>query len=145
MNSTAYPLDRFVQAQDLDYKQALAELSAGRKQTHWIWYVFPQLRELGRSQTARKFGINGRGEASAYMAHPVLGPRLVECVHAILAHSDRGAVEILGDIDAMKLRSCLTLFSEVAPNETTFSKALTAFYQGEPDRETLRLLGTDAT
>ena len=145
MNTAVNPLERFVQAQDRHYEQALAELSAGRKQTHWIWFVLPQLRELGRSQTAREFGINGRSEAAAYFAHPILGSRLVECVNAILAHSDRGAVEILGDIDAMKFRSCLTLFAAVAPNEPAFSNALAAFYQGKPDAETLHLLGTPAT
>jgi len=142
MNVPADPLDRFVVAQDRDYAKALAELSAGRKRTHWIWYVLPQLRELGRSHTAREYGIAGRSEAARYYAHPVLGPRLVECVNAILRHSDRSVVDILGEIDAMKFRSCLTLFAEVAPTEPVFAMALATFYEGSPDHETLRLLGT---
>ena len=145
MNTAFDPLERFVRAQDREYYQAFAELSSGWKQTHWIWYVLPQLRELGRSQVAREYGITGRSEAASYFAHPILGPRLVECVDAMLGHSDRSAVEILGDIDAMKFRSCLTLFAEVAPAEPAFSKALAAFYQGNADNETLRLLGTAAT
>ena len=137
-------LDRFVRAQEKDYAQALAELKAGRKRTHWIWYILPQLRDLGRSPMAREYGIEGRGEAAAYLAHPVLGPRLVACVHAILGHADRSAVEILGEVDAMKFRSCLTLFHAVAPGEACFANALQVFYDGKPDAETLRLLGPSA-
>ena len=140
MNSSIDPLDRFILAQDRDYATALAELRAGRKRTHWIWYVLPQLRELGRSAMAREYGIAGRDEAAAYAAHPVLGPRLVECVQALLAHPDRSAVDMLGEVDAMKFRSCLTLFAEVAPAEPCFRQALATFYQGQPDPETLRLL-----
>lgn len=140
MNPPCDALERFVRAQERDYARALAELSAGRKQTHWIWYVLPQLRELGRSPMAREFGIAGRSEAADYFAHPVLGARLVECVNAMLGHADRTAVEILGEIDAMKFRSCLTLFAEVAPTEPSFVAALDRFYQGKPDAETLRLL-----
>ncbi len=134
-------LKRFVRAQEHDYKTALAELYSGRKRTHWIWYVFPQLRELGRSEMAREYGIADRQEAAAYIAHPLLGARLVECVKAVLGHSGLGADEILGEVDAMKFRSCLTLFAEVAPTEPAFFAALEAFYQGRPDNETLRLLG----
>ena len=131
-------------AQERDYQQALAELSAGRKRSHWIWYVLPQLRELGRSRMAREYGIADRAEAAAYIAHPVLGPRLVACVNVILRHPDRSAVEILGDVDAMKFRSCLTLFAQVAPTSAPFAAALDAFYEGKPDQETLRLLGVPA-
>ncbi len=134
-------LDRFVEAQARDYAQALAELRAGRKRTHWIWYVLPQLRPLGLSAMAREYGIAGRQEAAGYFAHPVLGPRLVACVHAILGHPERTAVEMLGETDALKLRSCLTLFAEVAPHEPAFAQALATFYDGRPDEETLRLLG----
>ena len=144
MNAPADPLERFVRAQQRDYAQALAELSAGRKRTHWIWYVLPQLRELGQSQMAREYGIRGREEAAAYFAHPLLGPRLVECVNAILDHSDMSALEILGDIDAMKFRSCLTLFAQVVPDEPSFARALDTFYGGKPDEETLRLLGSSS-
>ena len=135
-------LERFVQAQESDYARALAELTAGRKTTHWIWYVLPQLRELGRSSMAREYGIAGRDEAAAYMAHPVLGARLVESVQAMLRHAGRPAVDILGQVDAMKFRSCLTLFAEVAPGEPCFLAALQAFYAGVADEETLRLLGS---
>jgi len=141
MNTAFDPLERFVQAQELDYAQALAELFEGRKRTHWIWYVLPQLRELGRSQMAREYGIADRNEAASYLSHPVLGPRLVACVNAILGHSDRSAIAILGEIDAMKFRSCLTLFAEASPTEPVFALALATFYQGQPDNETLRLLG----
>lgn len=133
-------LDRFVRAQEGAYAQALSELQAGLKQSHWVWYVLPQLRGLGHSPMAHEFGIDGRAEAAAYLGHPVLGPRLVECVHALLAHRHRSAVEILGQVDAMKFRSCLTLFSQVAAGEPCFDRALQAFYGGEPDTQTLRLL-----
>ena len=138
-------LDRFVRAQERDYAQALAELKAGRKRTHWIWYILPQLRDLGRSPMAREYGIEGRGEAAAYLAHPVLGPRLVACVLAILGHADRSAVAVLGEVDAMKFRSCVTLFAEVWPGERCFADALRVFYDGTPDPETLRLLAASRT
>jgi uncharacterized protein (DUF1810 family) len=140
MPTPAPRLDRFIQAQQRDYPQALAELQAGRKRSHWIWYVLPQLRELGRSQMAREFGIEGAQEAAEYLAHPVLGPRLIVCVQAIMGHPDRSAVEILGEVDAMKFRSCLTLFAQVAGPASCFAQALGQFYPQGPDRETLRLL-----
>lgn len=140
MNSSAPSIERFVRAQERDYAKALSELLAGRKRSHWIWYILPQLRELGRSQMAKEYGIAGRDEALAYANHPVLGPRLVECIEAMLAHSDRSAAEILGEVDAMKFRSCLTLFAEVCPNEPCFGEALHVFYNAAPDQETLRLL-----
>lgn len=138
------PLDRFVQAQVRDYAQALQELKDGRKSTHWIWYVLPQLRDLGRSQMAREYGIADRSEAVAYIAHPLLGARLVECVDALLAHAGRRPEDILGEVDALKFRSCLTLFAEVAPDQPCFRAALAVFYDGQPDGETLRLLGQRA-
>jgi uncharacterized protein (DUF1810 family) len=144
VNSTAESLERFVRAQERDYARALSELRAGKKRTHWIWYVLPQLRDLGRSQMAREYGIASREEAAAYMAHPVLGARLVECVRATLDHTDRSAIEILGDIDAMKFRSCLTLFAYAAPDEQAFRQALAVFYEGREDAETLRLLAAAA-
>jgi uncharacterized protein (DUF1810 family) len=144
VSSTTESLERFVRAQERDYASALSELRAGQKRTHWIWCVLPQLRELGRSQMAREYGIAGRDEAAAYAAHPVLGSRLVECVKAVLEHPARRATDILGNVDAMKFRSCLTLFAEVAPNEPSFRAALAAFYEGKPDTETLRLLAAAA-
>ncbi|WP_313082884.1 DUF1810 domain-containing protein [Pulveribacter sp.] len=134
-------LERFVQAQARDYAQALAELRAGHKRTHWIWYVLPQLRGLGRSSTAQFYGLADRAEARAYAAHPVLGPRLVQCVQALLAHPQRTAQQMLGEVDAMKLRSCLTLFAEVAPQQPEFAQALQVFFEGRPDPATLQLLG----
>ncbi|MCE4553289.1 DUF1810 domain-containing protein [Roseateles cellulosilyticus] len=134
-------LDRFVRAQAGVYEHALAELRAGQKHGHWIWFVLPQLRGLGRSATAREYGIDGRAEAQAYLAHPVLRPRLEACVQALLAHTDRSAVSMLGDVDAMKLRSCLTLFDAVSGTPgNLFRQALDAFYSGEPDSATIARL-----
>ncbi|WP_313313119.1 DUF1810 domain-containing protein [Pulveribacter sp.] len=134
-------LERFVQAQARDYAQALAELRAGHKRTHWIWYVLPQLRGLGRSSTAQFYGLADRAEARAYAAHPLLGPRLVQCVQALLAYPQRTAQQMLGEVDAMKLRSCLTLFAEVAPQHPEFAQALQVFFEGRHDPATLQLLG----
>ena len=144
MSAPADPLERFVRAQARDYAQALAELVAGEKRSHWIWYVLPQLRALGRSTMARDYGIADRAEAAAYLAHPVLGPRLRACVQALLPHAGRDPDDILGEVDAMKFRSCLTLFAAVAPDEPLFAQALAAFYDGQPDEATLRLLAADA-
>jgi uncharacterized protein (DUF1810 family) len=105
-----------------------------------MWFVFPQLRGLGRSSTAMFYGITSIAEARAYLAHPVLGPRLRECVQSLLDLSESNAAEILGEIDAMKLRSSMTLFQVAAPDETLFSRALERFYQGKPDAHTLELL-----
>jgi uncharacterized protein (DUF1810 family) len=138
-------LERFLIAQARDYEQALAELKAGQKRSHWIWYVLPQLRGLGRSDMARYYGIRDRSEAEAYIAHPVLGQRLVECVEAVLTHPDRSAVEIFGVVDAVKFRSCLTLFGEVAEDEDCFAEAMRVFYVDERDAETLRLLASEAS
>jgi len=146
MNHPADPpkdasLERFVQAQARDYAQALAELRAGHKRTHWIWYVLPQLRGLGRSSTAQFYGLADRTEARAYAAHPLLGPRLVQCVQALLGHPQRTAQQMLGEVDAMKLRSCLTLFAEVAPQQPEFAQALELLFESRPDPVTLQLLG----
>jgi uncharacterized protein (DUF1810 family) len=140
---TGDTLERFVQAQASEHAQALAELQAGRKQTHWIWYVLPQLRGLGRSPMAQRYGIAGRTEAEAYVAHPVLGPRLIACVRALLGHPERSAVEMLGVVDAMKFQSCLTLFATVAPHEPCFAEALATFYGGQRGAHTLRLLDAE--
>ena len=134
-------LDRFIHAQQGRYEPALAELRAGRKTGHWIWFVLPQLRGLGRSAMAHDYGIADRGEAAAYLAHPLLGMRLRDCVTAMLGHRGRSAASILGDVDAMKFRSCLTLFDAVsdAP-DNLFRQALDCFYGGQPDAATLALL-----
>ncbi|WP_193179752.1 DUF1810 domain-containing protein [Nisaea sediminum] len=136
-------LRKFVEAQERDYERALGELRAGRKTSHWIWYVLPQLRELGRSQRALHYGITGLEQARRYLADPVLGPRLRVCVEAVLAHGDKTANEILGSPDDMKFRSCLTLFEAAAEDvddRSLFDRALERFYEGERDRATLDVL-----
>ena len=134
-------LGRFIEAQAGSYATALAELRAGAKRTHWIWFVLPQLRGLGTSPMAERYGIASLAEARAYLAHPLLGPRLIECVQALLAHRGRSAAAMLGALDALKLRSCLTLFARAAPGEGPFDQALQQFFGGVPDAMTLRLLG----
>jgi uncharacterized protein (DUF1810 family) len=141
VSADPFDLSRFLSAQAADYETALAELRAGRKRSHWIWYVFPQLRGLGLSATSEQYGIAGTDEARTYLAHPVLGERLRQCVRAMLAHEDASAREVLGEIDVMKFRSCLTLFAAVAPEEPLFAEALERFFCGESDRKTLQLLG----
>ena len=136
-------LDRLLAAQDRHYAQALDELRAGRKTSHWIWFVLPQLRGLGRSSTAYEYGITGLAEAQAYLAHPVLGERLRECVRAMLTHKNKSAERILGEVDAMKFRSCLTLFEAVSGEaDGLFAQALQRFYSGERDEATLSLLAS---
>jgi uncharacterized protein (DUF1810 family) len=136
-----FALDRFVEAQAPVYEQALAELRRGSKESHWMWFVFPQLAGLGRSVTARFYGIAGEEEARAYLAHPLLGPRLAECTAAVASHRCRAADAIFGSIDAMKFRSSMTLFEAVAEEPATFSEALETFYGGARDPATLELLG----
>ena len=133
-------LQRFVDAQDAGgtYEGARAELAAGRKTTHWMWFVFPQVAGLGRSVTAREFAIASLREAVDYLEHPVLGPRLRQCATALLDHPERSAEEILGGIDAMKLRSSMTLFARADPSEEVFTMVLDRFFGGEADPETLK-------
>jgi uncharacterized protein (DUF1810 family) len=132
-------LARFVEAQDGLYPRALAELRAGAKRSHWMWFVFPQIAGLGRSETARFYAIRSAAEARAYLAHPLLGPRLVEATAAVVAAAG-SAVAILGAIDAIKLRSSMTLFAAVADDPAPFRRALDRFFDGEPDPATLALL-----
>lgn len=139
MPSDPFDLNRFVEAQAHDYETALRELRAGSKTSHWIWYTFPQIAGLGRSATAERFAIRSREEASAYLAHPVLGPRIRECANALLSHRNRSARDILGTPDDLKLRSSMTLFDTVAPNDV-FAKVLEQFFGGERDPLTLRAL-----
>jgi uncharacterized protein (DUF1810 family) len=140
MSNNQFELERFVLAQSGDYRIAIAELRSGHKQSHWIWYIFPQLRALGRSTTAQHYGLETLAEAAAYWEHPVLGPRLRECIQTILQVKDKSATAILGEIDALKFRSCLTLFREAAPTNQDIRSALARFYAGEPDPITLHLL-----
>lgn len=136
-----FDLQRFLDAQAGGlYESALAELRAGRKRSHWMWFVFPQLRGLGRSETSRFYGLDGIDEARAYLVDPVLGRRLRECFEAIVAASGT-AVEILGPIDAMKLRSSATLFARADPAEPLFGAVLDRFFDGQPDPATDALLG----
>jgi len=139
MSTDPYDLQRFVDAQEEDYESALAELRAGQKRTHWMWYIFPQLDGLGTSSMARRYAIKNLDEARAYLHHPVLGPRLRKCAAAMLEHRDRSAREILGTPDDLKLRSCATLFAR-ASTEPIFSQIHQHFYGGAPDDQTVRLL-----
>jgi uncharacterized protein (DUF1810 family) len=140
-----FDLDRFVQAQDGVYAAALAELRAGRKTSHWMWFVFPQIDGLGRSQTARFFAVKSLAEARAYLAHPVLGKRLRECTTAVLGVAGLTASEIFGYPDDIKFRSSMTLFERAAPGCGLFSDALDRFFDGGRDRMTLELLAADGT
>jgi len=136
-----FDLERFVSAQDGVYDGALAELRAGRKTGHWIWFVFPQVAGLGRSEMSRIYSIGSLAEARAYLAHPVLGPRLREAAAAVLATHGRSADEILGSIDAVKLRSSMTLFLRADPDEPAFRAVLDRLYDGRPDAATDAIVG----
>ena len=140
--SDPYHLERFVTAQDAGgtYQRALAELRAGRKASHWMWFIFPQVAGLGLSSMAQRYAISGVAEARAYLGHPVLGPRLRECAGAVAAVGDSTADRILGPVDAMKLRSCMTLFAAAAPEEPSFGEVLTRYFDGQPDQATLARL-----
>jgi uncharacterized protein (DUF1810 family) len=132
-------LDRFVDAQDAGgtYAAALAELRAGRKRTHWMWFVFPQVAGLGRSAMAQRYALAGLPEAVAYLAHPVLGPRLLTCARALVDLPGDDPVAVLGPVDAQKLRSSMTLFARAAPDEPVFDEVLARYFRGRPDEETL--------
>ncbi len=130
-----HDLQRFLDAQDRGgtYERALAELRAGRKASHWMWFVFPQRAGLGLSEMSRTYAIASPAEARAYVEHPVLGPRLVECAEALLAHEGRSAREIMGETDAVKLRSSMTLFARAVPEQTVFAAVLDRYFEGEAD------------
>jgi uncharacterized protein (DUF1810 family) len=140
MADDPYNLERFRQAQAENFERALAELTDGRKQSHWMWFIFPQIEGLGFSAMAARYAISGLPEARAYLADPLLGPRLTRCVEAILSHPERSAEAILGGIDAMKLRSSLTLFAAAARDPTLFRGALNQLFDGVPDPQTLARL-----
>jgi uncharacterized protein (DUF1810 family) len=135
-----FDLDRFVQAQAPVLDGVRRELRMGRKESHWMWFVFPQLRALGRSPTALRYGIAGLGEAEAYLAHPLLGPRLLECTALMNAVEGRSAHDVLGSPDDLKFRSCMTLFGRTAPEEPAFREALARYFGGKKDPATLALL-----
>lgn len=133
-------LDRFVQAQTLMYPSVLKQMQNGKKTSHWMWYMFPQLRGLGTSTMAHIYGISGLGEAKAYLAHPVLSARLYELCGELLKHKDKTAMEIFGDIDEMKLKSSMTLFALTSEDCTIFDEVLEHFFGGEMDEVTLKLI-----
>lgn len=135
-----HDLSRFVNAQAASYDAALAELRAGRKRSHWMWWIFPQIAGLGRSDIARHYAIVSADEASAYLAHPLLGPRLLACTQAVAA-APGDAGDIMGGVDALKLRSSMTLFAAVADDPSPYQKVLERFFDGEPDMATWRLIG----
>ena len=134
-------LDRFVQAQNPIYAQVTAELRRGLKTTHWMWFIFPQLAALGRSSTAKRYGLSDLDEASAYLAHPVLGSRLRECCGLLLELQGRTAAQVFGFPDDLKLRSSVTLFAQAACGPSPFTRVLEHYYGGQPDAKTLQLLG----
>jgi uncharacterized protein (DUF1810 family) len=136
----SFQLQRFIDAQEGTFEMALTELRAGRKQSHWMWFVFPQIAGLGRSPMALEFAISSLAEARAYLAHPVLGARLVECARILRDLDGRSAQEILGGIDAMKLGSSMTLFARAAPDDPLFAEVLDKYFGGVSDEATERLL-----
>ena len=134
-------LERFVRAQDSGgtYQRAVTELRRGRKTTHWMWFIFPQIAGLGRSDMAQAYAITDLAEAQAYLAHPILGPRLMECAEIVAAQQGRSAEQIFGGIDAIKLRSSMTLFAHADPDQTIFQQVIAQYYDGQ-DPETARRL-----
>jgi uncharacterized protein (DUF1810 family) len=140
--TTESKLAEFVAAQDSVYEEVRRELAAGRKETHWIWFIFPQLAGLGYSSMSKKFGLASKAEARSYLDHPVLGPRLRECVQLMLASPNQSIASILGPPDDLKFRSSMTLFAAADPEEPLFEAALEHFFSGERDPLTLGLLQT---
>ena len=133
-------LDRFIVAQEKMYPIALKELKSGKKRSHWMWYIFPQLRGLGMSAMAHTYGISGFDEAKAYLEHPVLSERIYELCGALLEHKDKSAYEIFGDIDEMKLKSSMTLFALTNEDYTIFDEVLDCFFEGAMDEATVKLI-----
>lgn len=137
-------LKRFIDAQQTDYATALQEITDGRKKSHWMWYIFPQIAGLGQSETSRHFAIRNRDEAEGFLNHPLLGQRLVEISTALLRHSGRTAYSIFGSPDDMKLKSSMTLFAELKDPNPIFQKVLDQFFNGEKDQLTLEILRRQA-
>jgi uncharacterized protein (DUF1810 family) len=134
-----YKLERFVNQQDLDgmYDRAVSELRAGRKLSHWMWFIFPQIAGLGNSPMSQKFAISSLPEARAYLRHPILGPRLTKCTQILVGINGKSATEIFGATDAMKLRSSMTLFAHAAPDDPVFRAILDKYFNGSPDNNTV--------
>ena len=139
-DSDPHDLARFVEAQATTYDRALAELRLGRKESHWMWFIFPQIAGLGQSPMARRYAIRSLREATAYLAHPVLGPRLLECAEAVLAIEHRPAIEVFGQPDDVKLRSSATLFALVSQPPSIFDRVIDKYFGGERDDRTIRLV-----
>lgn len=139
-NRDPFQLERFIQAQETVYQQALKELKNGKKKSHWIWYIFPQLEGLGHSATSKHYGIKSLEEAKEYLRHPVLGPRLLECCEAILAVKGRTAEDIFDFPDDMKLRSSMTLFASISPPDNMFLRVLQKYFDGGQDPKTIEIL-----
>ena len=135
-----YDLGRFVQAQAGDYERALSEIRGGRKRSHWMWYIFPQIDGLGFSSMSRHYAIKSRAEAAAYLSHPILGSRLREIAEAALGVAEQSALDVFGSPDDQKLRSCATLFAAVSSEGSVFHHLLDTYFQGKPDERTLQLL-----
>lgn len=136
----SYNIERFIKAQEYSYAEALKEIQNGHKESHWIWYIFPQLKQLGRSSTAQYYGIENLEEATEYLAHPILGFRLREICEALLSIDRNNPYQVMGGIDALKLRSSMTLFAEIEGYNSVFGKVLNKYYNGERDENTIRLL-----
>lgn len=138
--SDPFHLQRFVDAQDAVYATVCSELRAGHKQSHWMWFIFPQIAGLGSSSTAKYYAISSLAEAKAYVSHPILGPRLAECCRLVTGVEGRSAEEIFGYPDYLKFRSSLTLFAAAAPDAKTFQAALEKYFEGKPDPATMERL-----
>jgi len=135
-----YDLDRFVQVQTHNFDIALVEIASGRKRSHWMWYIFPQFAGLGFSAMSQRYAIRSAAEAQAYLNHPILGPRLMQCCKALLAINGRSAHEIFGSPDDMKLQSCATLFASITPVDSVFAHVLKQYFSGQRDQKTLNML-----
>ncbi len=144
-NQDPHHLQRFVEAQSRVYDQALAEIRAGQKRSHWMWYIFPQYAGLGSSPTSGEFSIKSIAEATEYLGHGVLGPRLVACTEALLLSGGHSAHQIFGSPDDVKLRSCATLYAHVSPEGSPFHRLLDLFFHGAPDSRTLKLIAGDTS
>ena len=144
MMNDPHGLSRFIEAQDVDYEHALDEIRAGKKRSHWMWYVFPQFTGLGSSPTSMRYAIKSCDEAEAYLAHPILGRRLAECAEAVLQIRDRSAFEVFGSPDDMKLRSSATLFASLSPEESVFHRIIDKYFDGKRDDRTIELMERSA-
>jgi len=140
MSDSTDRLGRFINAQNESFEEIIHELKSGEKVTHWMWYVFPQIAGLGQSATAKFYAIQDPSEAQAYLDHPILGKRLLECTQIVISLRGKSALAIFGDVDAMKFRSSMTLFMSVAGSDSVFQEAIENYFEGEPDQATLDIL-----